>query len=337
MAQSRSLVRAAGDPLVGTSPTDLRLAHAVGFARAAVGAWGVRPGVLWGGTVSGTAGWAYSVAPAALALVRGALEGVYPAAITGAQTAPTDPAPASGSRIDIVYVLQPDIDLGDTGNVPVLAVAKGTASGSPSAPALPTGAMELGRATITSLMTQTLDATVATTAPITALAGGMYQVPSFQQLSRIVSPLELEVARVGTTELYIYQGGSWRLYWQASGSVVRRQVLTGTAAFVPSGSNTVSAALAIVDHSVDGSRTVTLQVDGSSVPYVSGAGSVANWGSVATGLAPPSDVPVTFSHSTNMGLGQLLSSRVLRMQWGSFNSAGTSNVRATATYLIPAP
>ncbi|GAA4707490.1 hypothetical protein APR04_003809 [Promicromonospora umidemergens] len=337
MAQSRSIVRPAGDPLIGTSPTELRQALAAGFARADASAFGVRPGVLWGGAVSGTAGWSYNVAPAGLVMSRGAVQGAYPAAITGVQAVPTDPAPGSGSRIDIVYGLQPDVDLGDTGNTPVIDVAIGVAAGSPAAPALPPGALELGRATISSAMAQTLDATVASTAPITTAAGGMYEVPSFSALSRVVAPQNLDVARVGTNALYVYQSGAWRTIWQAPGGVARRQTFTGASAFVGATGVTFSKRLAIVDHGTDGSRTVHLALEASAAPYVTGV-STAVWGSVAAGVpAPDSDAGAMFIHNSNMGLGIVAPSRVLQMQWGTFNSSGTTNLRATASYPVAAP
>lgn len=212
MPISRSIVRAAGAPLVGTSPTETRLALAAFVSRAASAAWGARPGVLWGGAVSGTAGWAYNVAPAALITTRGALEGVYPSANTGVSSVPTDPAPASGSRIDIVYALQQDTDVGDLGNAALLGVAIGAASGAPTPPSIPAGALELGRNTMTSTATTTASAgnTITSTAPFTALAGGVYEVPTVASLTRIVSPGNLDLARVGTDDLYIYRGGSWK-------------------------------------------------------------------------------------------------------------------------------
>lgn len=213
MPLSRSIVRAAGDPLVGTSPTDTRLALAAFVARAASAAWGARPGVLWGGAVSGTSSWTYNVAAAALITTRGALEGVYPAANTGVTSVGTDPAPGSGSRIDVIYARQQDTDVGDTGNASAIAVAIGAASATPVAPSIPAGALELARATVASGAANTLAATITQTARITALAGGAYEVPNVAALSRVTAPLPMELARVGTDRLYVYQGGDWRLAW----------------------------------------------------------------------------------------------------------------------------
>lgn len=211
MPISRSIVRAAGTPLVGTSPTETRLALAAFVSRASAAAWGARPGVLWGGAVSGTAGWAYNVAPAALITTRGALEGVYPSANTGISSVGTDPAPASGSRIDIVYVLQQDTDVGDLGNASVLGVAIGAASGAPIAPSIPAGALELARNTMASTATTTASAgnTITNTAAFTCLAGGMFEVPTVASLTRILTPRALDVARVGTDDMYVYRGGAW--------------------------------------------------------------------------------------------------------------------------------
>lgn len=338
MPISRSIVRAAGTPLVGTSPTETRLALAAFVSRAAAAAWGARPGVLWGGAISGTAGWAYNVAPAALISTRGALEGVYPSANTGISSVGTDPAPASGSRIDIVYALQQDIDVGDLGNAAQLGVAIGAASGAPIAPSIPAGALELGRNTMTSTATTTASAgnTITSTAPFTALAGGMYEVPTVASLTRIVSPLDLEVARVGNTDLYIRQGGAWRSMWTAPGGVTRRQVLTGAGVLTIPNPGSIGSALATIDTGSDGIRTVSLLVTGVDVPYSSTTPSTSVWGTVVAALRPVDDVSAQFTHPTNVGLGWIKASGELAMRWGTFSTTGTTNIRCTANYPLPA-
>lgn len=130
--------------LNGPTPLDMRRA-----LEALAG--GPYPGVISGCTVTGTASWEYAVAAGWLATQRSATDGLNVWSVDGSETITQADdgsslvAPGSGSRVDIVYALHHDIDQGDADSLPVVAVVKGTASGSPSAPALPSGAIELAR------------------------------------------------------------------------------------------------------------------------------------------------------------------------------------------------
>jgi hypothetical protein len=57
---------------------------------------------------------------------------------------PTATGHSTLSRIDRVYIVQPDYELSETGD-PRIDVVQGTPASTPSLPALPTGALELGR------------------------------------------------------------------------------------------------------------------------------------------------------------------------------------------------
>lgn len=159
------------DTTRGTTPVEARKGLAGLFAP--LGAAGARPGLLSGGNIAGTSGWAYAVPAFHAVLSRGAADGVVLAGNDGPITASTDPAPATGSRIDIVYVRHADVDAGDPTSAPGVDVAKGVASGAPQAPALPVGALELARATVASTATSTQHAgvTITQTAQRTALRG----------------------------------------------------------------------------------------------------------------------------------------------------------------------
>lgn len=212
MTLSRSFVRL--DDALGTTPTDARRALAAFTARASASTFGARPGSLWGCVVTGTAGWNYSVAAGGLVTVRSTLEGAYPASFDGATTVATDAAPGSGSRIDIIYAVQHDVDVADADNLAVLGVAIGTASGSPTPPSIPAGALELARNTMTSAATTTASAgntIVHTSAPITSLHGGFFEVAATADLARIVSPLSGDVAKVvADGSLYVRRSSAWR-------------------------------------------------------------------------------------------------------------------------------
>ncbi|WP_454728841.1 hypothetical protein [Cellulosimicrobium protaetiae] len=159
------------DATRGTTPVEAR--KALAGLLAPLGPAGARAGILGGGNVVGTSGWAYSVPGMHAVLTRGASDGAVLAGNDGALSAGTDPAPASGSRIDIVWMRHADVDAGDATSDIEVGVAKGAASGTPQPPAIPAGALELARATVGSGATNTLHAnvTIQQTGPRTALRG----------------------------------------------------------------------------------------------------------------------------------------------------------------------
>src|SRR5690606_31294984 len=142
------------------------------------------PGVLPGAAaplVQGSDGFAYVVRPSGWVTSRGAGDGVHlwgndgDETISQADDGSSLAAPAPGlSRIDVVYALHPSADEnGDTTSDPVLAVRKGSEASSPIPPALPLGALELARNTMTSEATSTSSAvgnTIAQTAARANLA-----------------------------------------------------------------------------------------------------------------------------------------------------------------------
>lgn len=160
------------DATRGTTPVEARKALAGLIAPA--GAAAARAGLLAGGNVAGTTGWAYSVPALHAALTRGASDGVVLTGNDGPLNAPTDPAPASGARIDIVWIRHADVDAGDATSDIEVGVATGDASGTPQPPTIPAGALELARATVGAGATNTQHAavTIEQTAPRTALHGG---------------------------------------------------------------------------------------------------------------------------------------------------------------------
>lgn len=137
-----------------------------------------------------------------------------------------------------------------------------------------------------------------------------------------------------TNTLWIYVT-SWIPIWRGNG-VYRREVLTGTSVITAAGGVTLGNRIAVIDHGADGSKAITLAIEASNAPYTAGVGSAA-WGTVAAGLIPTQRTPVNFAHSTNMGLGQIDTAGALTFRWGTFGSAGSTAVAATAAYVIPAP
>lgn len=139
------------DTTRGTTPAEARLALEGIFHEL---------GVIRGLTVSGTSGWAYSVAAGHLVTKRTSGDGVILFANDGPVNFATDPAPGSGSRWDVLWVRHNDVDQADADSDVAYGVAIGTASGSPTVPSLPSGAFELGRALVPSGSANTGDAGV---------------------------------------------------------------------------------------------------------------------------------------------------------------------------------
>lgn len=179
MTLFRSIGAALEDDFTGTEPLDVRkdLAGLVSGA-----------GVLPGGPaplVEGSAGWAYTVHAAHWATSRGASDGVHVWGNDGDITVGTSGvggtvgvAPGPGlSRIDVIYALHPsNNENADTTSEPTVAVASGTAASTPIAPSIPTGALELGRNTMTSTATTTASAgnTITQSADRAFIGGGIF-------------------------------------------------------------------------------------------------------------------------------------------------------------------
>lgn len=201
----------------GTSPVEARKALA-GLITPA-GAFGARPGVLSGLTVTGTAGWAYSISPGHLVTSRSATDGIVLSANDGAATISTSPAPGTGGRIDLIWVRHGDVDLGDATSENVFGVTQGTVAASPVAPALPTGAMELARATVMAgaASTSAAGVTLTNTARRTGLRGGTVEVPSYAQLETMLGDapdgLQAWVAAGAENGYYVRAAGEWRPVW----------------------------------------------------------------------------------------------------------------------------
>ncbi|KJL49147.1 hypothetical protein RS84_00259 [Microbacterium hydrocarbonoxydans] len=124
-----------------------------------------------GALVTGRAEMAYDVAPFVAATSRSnpGAEFVANDAVTRVVTTP---APASNSRIDVIWVRSQFALFSDASNDPVLGVTQGVAAPIPTKPSIPAGAEELGTAVILSTATQTSTAAITPTHAFTAMAGG---------------------------------------------------------------------------------------------------------------------------------------------------------------------
>lgn len=209
------------DATRGTTPIEVRKVLAGLFSP--VGGIGARSGILLGATsplVTGNATWAYNVGTFHAYVSRSASDGgqVYgndATALIGTtgigSTVPI--APGAGlSRIDIIWTRHPtNSENADTDSEPMFGVASGAESGSPAAPSIPTGAIELGRNTMTDAATSTVSAgnTITQTALYTAMRGS--PVPVRNQTERDALTLfDGQLAyRLDTHVVEAYNGTAW--------------------------------------------------------------------------------------------------------------------------------
>lgn len=167
------------DSVRGSAPVDGRLAVA-GLVTSS-GDLAVSAGVLSGCTVTGRSTaplWSYAVSAGHVVTTRGAGDGASLLGLDGATDTPTvAAAPATGSRWDLIWIQQRDVENADTDSNAVLGVTSGTSSGSPSKPygSIPPGALVLAEAQVSAGAASTADALVVISqvAPRAAARGGL--------------------------------------------------------------------------------------------------------------------------------------------------------------------
>lgn len=178
---------------VGVTTLEHRLQLAGQYAENAPGV--PRSGVLAQATavlVSARSDMSYDIGPFQAVISRTAAEGVYTPTLTGTTNVPTDDAPATNSRWDLIYVKQNDMAKGDADNLAVVGVVKGTAAASPTKPtgSLPAGAMVLAEARIFALTTATNGGsnTVSQVWRHTTTRGGAVPVRNTTERAEITTP-----------------------------------------------------------------------------------------------------------------------------------------------------
>lgn len=201
---------------VGTTPIQGRLVLASLVAENAPGT--PRNGLLdqkATTVVSGKPDMSYDVSAITAIVNRAASEGVYMFTTTGTTNVTTTAAPGTGSRYDLIYLLQRDLDKGDADNTAVLAVLQGTAATSPTKPyaSLPAGAYVLAEALIASGATATNGAGVTITQVwrYTSLRGVPITVRNTTERDEITTPqLGMQVCRLDNSRrLDEWDGSVW--------------------------------------------------------------------------------------------------------------------------------
>lgn len=190
-----------------------------------------RSGVFYAGTatlVTGKASMAYDVAPFEAAICRARTKGTSFPTNDGVVTVPTAAAPGANSRIDIIYLQQAEASEGDPDTEAVIDVAQGTASSSPTAPAIPDGAIELARAVVGAGITGTQDAVITQTAAFTAAAGGVIPFRSSTERDAF-SAAEGQLGwLLDSDRLEVFNGSGWR---SPGDSVIASGTITAQSSF----------------------------------------------------------------------------------------------------------
>lgn len=160
----------------GTTPKGMRLATGGLLAKQSTGL-DVRKGILWdgGGTVvSGTAGMNYSVRACNAVVMPSSTQGPVIVPNDAALTVATTAAPGANSRIDIIWCRQHLVAADGGADADVVGqwgCTQGAAAASPTAPAIPTGAVEVARAVVTAGTVATNTLTISQTHLWTAAVG----------------------------------------------------------------------------------------------------------------------------------------------------------------------
>jgi hypothetical protein len=201
----------------GTTPVGARLALGGLLAGNGASPLDVRAGVLvdnGGAIVSGAADMSYNVrafrAVSLASTANGPTIGSNDASVNVVTTA----APGSNSRIDRIWArqhLMTGDGATDTDVVYEIGVTQGTVAASPSAPAIPSGAVALYDATVTAGVTATSGLTFTRAHNWTVANGGI--IPIFTSTERTaITPYEgLAIWYAVTDELQIWDGAAWKV------------------------------------------------------------------------------------------------------------------------------
>jgi hypothetical protein len=183
----------------------------------------VRTGVLYGpGTTALITGTADTAPMAVLVAAHHAVtrrqvsEGVYRGATEAPVRVPIDAAPAADSRIDVVWVKQADASAGvlnpDATTEWLVSKTTGTVAVSPTKPAIPTGALELGTVTVAAGATATNGAGVTIANTVRQTVARNARIPVRNQDDRD------SLTRFAGLEVYRLDNGQVQLCPSASGT-----------------------------------------------------------------------------------------------------------------------
>lgn len=211
MTLTRGFIRNAA-----TTPLDARLMDMAGLVCNADGS--PRAGVLGAANLSIVTALAtmnVAVAAAEFVTTKGKADGVAIFTNDGTVNVAIGAAPASNSRIDVIYVKHNDNTTGDANSNPIFGVQAGVAAASPTKPAIPTGALELATLRVYAGTTAANGGsnTLVNTYAMTAARGGTVPFRTKAELDLWTNPVDGQEAYVvGESSTYKRIGGAWKLW-----------------------------------------------------------------------------------------------------------------------------
>jgi len=320
MALTRSFIRNAA-----TTPLDARLMDMAKLVANADGS--PRAGVIGGANpsiVSTTATMNVAIAAAEFATTKGKADGVAIFTNDGTVNVPIATAPASNSRIDVIYVKHNDNTTGDANSNPIFAVAQGTAAASPTKPAIPTGALELATLRVYAGTTATNGGsnTLVNTYQMTAARGG-------RVFFRTKADLDLWTTAVVGQDAFVIADGTH--YARASGSWF------ATARALETGSIGADANMTILSSEITRDRNGFVDV----IALTQRTNSTTFVGSLIVGVIPfafrpPADAvgeAVTYGSGTRIGMSISAAGGICQLLTAS--PAGHTVARITARWRKP--
>ncbi|WP_269929096.1 hypothetical protein [Kocuria massiliensis] len=207
--------KASDDPS-GTSPREARKSLA-GLFEVTGSALRPREGVLIGSNKNllygSTSGMQIGVRPFTMGLARqkDGADGLILMANTDVSLVDIDPAPAAGTRIDVVYVAQNESESDTTNSTPYFGVAKGVAGTPGTKPAVPQFAYELGSFTVSSGLTNLSGVSITETWQYTSLRGTPIPVRNQAERDAMEKRPGLQVMRTDrNNEIDTCDGTYWR-------------------------------------------------------------------------------------------------------------------------------
>lgn len=198
-----------------TTPLDARLMDMAQIAGNADGS--PRVGVLGGdgrAIVTALATMNVAIAAADFVTSKGTADGVAIFTNDGTVNLAITAAPASNSRIDVVWVKHNDNTTGDATSTPVFGVTAGTAAASPTKPAIPTGALELATLRVYAGTTAANGGsnTLTNTYQMTASRGGTVPFRTLADLLAWTNPQRGQVAyNIATGDAWRWNGTAWKM------------------------------------------------------------------------------------------------------------------------------
>jgi hypothetical protein len=237
------------DAVAGVGVTSAQMGRAAQAAFVAHDGAGPRLGVFYEGNptlLTGTATTAPSmtvqVSGLAFACQKAPAEGVYVGRSPSVVIVDVAAAPASNSRIDVVYAMQRDknsttspdgVSQGEIG------VITGTAAVSPTKPAIPAGAVEVGTLTVAAGATKTTDVqvTIATTCQWTVGAGSPIPVRNLTEQNALSAYDGLCAYRLDLHGEKQHNGTSWDIpfadFYRGTGGTIPTGIGTWTVLALP--------------------------------------------------------------------------------------------------------